>query len=285
MKMSDILFFLQRHATTGSNKKNIYRSWSNAPDAQLDPIGKKEAAEAAEFYASVKAPIELIIADTLDRVVETCEAIALKFPQSKMEMVRGLHPLNMGDWTGKSKDAHPVGSFLKDKSKKIPGGETVNDFNHREERVFGLIFDIARNNPGGHIIVGGHGSTVAYLYNQVFKQGDEIGYEGMVDPGGIIAVTETGMYPLTKAREKKKLQDRLVRIATYPPDHQAGMKVPPGGSNCAKCEYLGEDKLTCTNKYFIEWNGSDVIPGKIDEYCSDWFETGETQEKKDGSTT
>jgi broad specificity phosphatase PhoE len=280
MKMNDILFFLQRHAETASNKKNVYRSWSNAPEAQLDAAGKKAAAEAAEYYVSVKAPIDMIIADTLDRVVETCEIIALKFPGAKMEMVRALHPLNMGDWTGKSKDTYPVEPFLKDKSKKIPGGETVNDFNHREERIFGLIFDIARNNPGGHIIVGGHGSTVAYLYNQVFKQG-EVGYEGMVDPGGIIAVTETGMFPLTKAREKKKPKDKLIRIASYPPDHKFGMTVPEGGSNCAKCEYLGDDKLTCTNKYYVDWNGSEVIPGKIEAYCCDVFEAGE--EKKDES--
>ncbi len=64
----------------------------------------------------------------------------------------------------------------------------------------------------------------------------------------------------------------------YPPDHQPGMRVPKGGSNCAKCEYLGDDKKTCKNQYFIAWGGpnkpvgSDVIPGKIDEYCSDWFE-------------
>ncbi len=58
----------------------------------------------------------------------------------------------------------------------------------------------------------------------------------------------------------------------YPPDHQPGMRVPKGGSSCESCEYLGDDKKTCTNKYFIKWNGSDVIPGKIDEYCSDWYE-------------
>lgn len=61
--------------------------------------------------------------------------------------------------------------------------------------------------------------------------------------------------------------------ANYPVDHMAGMKVPKGGSNCAKCEYLADNKTDCTNKYFQKWNGSPVIPGPIDEYCSDWFET------------
>jgi hypothetical protein len=65
----------------------------------------------------------------------------------------------------------------------------------------------------------------------------------------------------------------------YPPDHQAGMRVPKGGSDCAKCEYLAADRTSCTNKFFIAWKGpnkpagSSKIPAPIDEYCSDWFET------------
>ncbi len=61
-------------------------------------------------------------------------------------------------------------------------------------------------------------------------------------------------------------------VPTYPKDHAAGMRVPNGGSNCAKCRYLREDKKTCGNKYFVKWNGSNVIPAPVSEYCSDYFE-------------
>lgn len=60
--------------------------------------------------------------------------------------------------------------------------------------------------------------------------------------------------------------------AEYPADHQAGMRVPKGGSDCQKCRFLGSDRKTCTNQNFIRWNGSNLIPAPIDEYCSDWFE-------------
>jgi hypothetical protein len=50
------------------------------------------------------------------------------------------------------------------------------------------------------------------------------------------------------------------------------MRVTKGGSMCGNCEYLGKDRLTCTNEYFIKWHGSNVIPAPIDEYCSDWWE-------------
>jgi hypothetical protein len=69
------------------------------------------------------------------------------------------------------------------------------------------------------------------------------------------------------------------RKAEYPADHKPGMEVPKGGSSCASCEYLGKDQKTCTNKYFIKWNGSALIPAPIDEYCSDWFETADKDEE------
>lgn len=59
---------------------------------------------------------------------------------------------------------------------------------------------------------------------------------------------------------------------TYPTDHKAGMRVPKGGSSCASCEYLADNKTDCTNEYFQKWHGSPVIPAPIDEYCSDWYE-------------
>ena len=60
------------------------------------------------------------------------------------------------------------------------------------------------------------------------------------------------------------------------------MPVPKGGSSCAKCEYLQDDKKRCKSAGFIAWDGakanppkpkgSDVIPAPIDSYCSNWFD-------------
>lgn len=64
----------------------------------------------------------------------------------------------------------------------------------------------------------------------------------------------------------------------YPPSHKAGMKVPIGGSMCANCRFLSDDQKHCTSDYFIRWEGenkpagSNVIPGEIDAYCSDFYE-------------
>jgi hypothetical protein len=60
-----------------------------------------------------------------------------------------------------------------------------------------------------------------------------------------------------------------------PADHQAGMKVPHGGSSCANCKFLRmeQDGPHCEASYFVQWNGgNDKIPtDNPEEYCSDWF--------------
>ena len=59
---------------------------------------------------------------------------------------------------------------------------------------------------------------------------------------------------------------------TYPADHQVGMKVPKGGSDCAKCEYVSRNEKRCLNGDFQKWNGSEFLPAPADEYCCDFFE-------------
>jgi hypothetical protein len=60
-------------------------------------------------------------------------------------------------------------------------------------------------------------------------------------------------------------------LPKYPKDHQVGMKVPKGGSDCAKCEYNSADRKRCSQKDFVKWNGSAVLPAAADEYCCDFF--------------
>lgn len=69
-----------------------------------------------------------------------------------------------------------------------------------------------------------------------------------------------------------KLKEAVSRKPTYPPNHVPAIKVPVGGSSCLKCRFLGEDKKTCKNKYYILWNnGSNKLLAPADRFCSDWF--------------
>ena len=64
----------------------------------------------------------------------------------------------------------------------------------------------------------------------------------------------------------------------FPPVRRYGEEVPKGGSMCANCEYLSDDKKHCKNKAFVAWKGPDkpagsnVIPKPADRYCSIFWE-------------
>lgn len=67
-----------------------------------------------------------------------------------------------------------------------------------------------------------------------------------------------------------------------PPNHQLGMRVPKGGSMCARCEFLSSP-TTCGNKGFVEWNGGAKLPDPADEYCCDLYEIAKPERADGGS--
>jgi len=123
--------------------------------------------------------------------------------------------------------------------------------------------------------------TVGYL-----KPGTEAQYLKLVNPleGDRIILKNLVFSHLDKSQTElekysKGTSEEKLAMPELPPNHHAAMRVPKGGSCCANCEYLGDDKKSCRNDYFIKWDGgkekpadSDRLPYPADEYCSDWYE-------------
>jgi len=274
MNASQPLFVLCRHGRTAGNEKNVYRGLSNAAYAQLDENGRQDARDAGIYLKGLGFEFPVILVDDLDRTQETAKIIAEILGIKEIITDKRLRPVDVGDYTGKSKIEYPLDQFMNNPSKRIPGGDKLSQFNKREAEVFGQIAEAIaqlRKQTGKPVmfLIVGHGSNASFLYHNVNKGGKEIGYEGMTEPGGIMAFfTKEGLIPIFKKRDKAKLD-----APQYPSDHKPGMRVPKGGSNCANCEYLKDpEKKICGNPYFVKWNGSEIIPGEIDAYCSDWWE-------------
>lgn len=284
MKASnDILFFTGRHGRTAANDKDVYRSWSNAPEAQLSDEGRDDADEMGLFFKRNLIPIRLIVTDTLDRTHETAQIVAKILGISPILRSPRLLPLNMGEYTLKSKKEFPLDDFLKNPSKQIPGGDSINSFDERQADVFADVLKKAQSINDGFVLVIGHGSNNSFLNNRLYFPKDKsmaVGYEGLVNPGGVVMATDSELCPLTNVRHKEPLI-QISKNFVLPRNHEPGMQVPKGGSSCAKCEYLADNKTDCNNEYFIKWNGGPRIPGKIDEYCSDWFDFKKRKEEKE----
>lgn len=72
---------------------------------------------------------------------------------------------------------------------------------------------------------------------------------------------------------RKAYLDSLERKKiSYPPNHKPVLEVPKGGSSCANCKYVSQDKKQCSNTYFIQFNGSNKLPYPANSMCSDWWE-------------
>jgi broad specificity phosphatase PhoE len=241
--LDNTLFLMMRHGHTPANDERLYRSWSNAPKAQLDDEGQSDAREAGEWLLAHKIPIGIIVCDSLDRTMEAAEILGDTIGVDQIVAMRGLHPLHMGDWTLMSKDEHPVDELIKDQNKRIPGGETKKEFNNRQMATYQKIFKLAGEYQDEKVITVGHGSNTSFLHNHVFNEGDEkTGYEGLVEPGGLIAATKGGLVPLTKIRgneDEKESKERHGRFLADDP-------------KIAYCELQGAVKDADCKKVFVE---------------------------------
>ena len=230
------LFAIVRHGATKGNSKNEYRSWSNDPDAQLTGAGRDGVRESALWLQKSGQSFPLIISDDLDRAVETRKILKdiLQIPVDQTDP--RLRPLNVGKFTGKKKSDYPLDKYLKNKALKIPGGESVNEFNSRQAKFFDYVSQVVAKL--GPILLVGHGSTVSFLHNH-FNAGGEIGYEGLVNPAGVLMFTSKGVEPLTNKREGSQ-SSMAVGTATsgyVTPEEN----VPP--RSCWHCRYFSRDTI------------------------------------------
>ncbi len=201
------IFYAVRHGRTDSNTKDNYRGWSNGPDAQLSAQGREDARQAGLWLQRQGLKFDIAIVDDLGRTQETAKIVCGILGIKHIITDTRARPLNVGDYTGKSKAEHPLEEFIANRAKKIPGGEALNGFDKREQSLFDNIFETVEK-TGKLILFFGHGSNMSYLANSVrrFRKQPEVGYEGVTNPGGVAMFSDKGLFPLLNAREGSQIQ-------------------------------------------------------------------------------
>lgn len=272
--MQSNLFLIARHGETPANDKHEFVSHS---DISLNEKGEKQAHEAGDFIAHLSLPITHVISSPLNRAQETAAIICNVLHIPEFYVDDRVTDLDVGDLTGKNEDENPIDEYLNDPDRKFPNGESINDFQDRQHSFAKELLDQISSGEilAGSVLVVSHSPIIAYWHN-IQNPKAPIGIRGLVRPGGVVSVTDDDVFPLFGRKPTpEEIQNKNIH---YPPDHQPGMKVPKGGSMCKNCKFLKDPEgKICGNKDFIRWNGSDVIPGEIDSYCSDWFVPQETE--------
>jgi broad specificity phosphatase PhoE len=236
--MPEILFWGVRHGRTQGNEDNRYRGWSNEEFAQLGPEGQADIMEAALYLKKQGLKFDIILSDDTDRAKASAAILQqiLDIPESEVD--KRLRPLNVGKFTGKSKYFHPLDSYLKNRNKKIPGGENMVGFDKRLASVVRDILELIAQTKV-RVLVILHGSTISFLHNAT-NPGKQVGYEGIVHPGGVISFSKEGVTTRLKkksaegehpdsAHEDKKLEQSAV---LYMPGK---MIARTAGARCGSC--------------------------------------------------
>lgn len=226
------------------NEQDKYRGWSNEEWAQLSPDGKDDVREAAIYLKKAGLDFPIILTDDLARSVESASIVMSILGIKKSEVDKRLRPLNVGDYTGKSKKDHPLEEYAKDKSKKIPGGESMNQFDNRLAKITSDMLELVIKLKKPILFIG-HGSTISFLHNAVSKN-TKVGYEGLVSPGGVLVFSSEGFFPVLKQQaaegEKSPISDGTA-LSGFVTDEE---NRPP--RECWNCRSAIEDadrKLSC----------------------------------------
>lgn len=199
------LFFIGRHGETGLNQSGRYRGWSNGPDAQLNEEGIQATHEMGVFLSKLGQEFSRIVVSPMNRAQYTGALCAQYLGIKTIEIDDRLLPLNVGDLAGLVKADHPIGAYLKNKNKRFPNGETVNEFESRQhEFAMDILESIEKSkaNEDVETLVIAHVSNVMYWWNlQTGANNDEYLDEStdLIKPGGVAMITEHTTLPIFKA--------------------------------------------------------------------------------------
>ena len=185
------LLLLMRHGETDLNKNKEFRGWD---DPVLNEDGFREARDAKSFLKRFR--INLVVHSDMKRTTQMAETIGIK----PMEADHRLRPLNVGVFAGQKKTPATTKMFdyyLANRGRKIPQGESINDFEQRYEPV--LREGVEYGESGKLALFSVHTSNIIAAQNLLtgIERNEEKG--NLLKPGGVAGVFREGNKYVVKA--------------------------------------------------------------------------------------
>ncbi len=153
--MAATTFFFVRH---GESEANVAHRFSGRVDSPLTERGRRQAVAVAD--ALVDVPFDRIVATPLSRSLDTALVVARR-RRMPVDIEPGLIEIDVGEGTGAHIDeVRGLPAWKDDGFVAWPGGETLEQV---LERGLGAIRRLAREAPGGKLLVIGHGGVTRIL--------------------------------------------------------------------------------------------------------------------------
>jgi broad specificity phosphatase PhoE len=203
--------YIVRHGETELNAQNCFRGWENPI---LNESGMKAAEEIANYFSYER--IGRVVCSDLDRAQQTAEYImntgAAACPYLSPDF--NLRPWNIAAFAGCEKTPaleKKLDYYIQRPDLKIPDGESLFDFQNRQES---LLSYIANPYEGLPTVIVTHTSNLTYLAEMIDKDNGldpsrDPEVHDIVEPGGIVAVYmdtngKMALQPRLGAIEKEK---------------------------------------------------------------------------------
>ena len=188
--------YVVRHGTTDLNAEDRYRGQLNIP---LDKKGKEDAESLRDFFKDKE--IGKAWTSDLSRASDTARTI-LRGKNIPATRDADLRPLDAGKFAGKKKSESKdeMKKYQNDTSKKIPGGESIDNLHSRNRRP--LLKALRAGINGKPSLVSTHSSVIHSLGHILHGKHDV----ALVEPGGVVAVNWDGKKfnakPIVKPKTK-----------------------------------------------------------------------------------
>jgi len=148
-------FYFVRH---GESEANATRRFAGRSDSPLTERGRQQAEAVAETLAGTK--FDRIVATPLHRSLDTAKVIAAR-TGTPVEIEPDLIEIDVGDKTGAAWDEiAALPNWRDDGFVAWPNGETLEAV---LARSLGALRRLARETPGGKVLVVGHGGVTRIL--------------------------------------------------------------------------------------------------------------------------
>ena len=151
------MLYVIRHGETTHNAEGRIRGMD---DPSLTPKGRREAIGVGKL---MKGKFDRIVADGMNRTQQTAHLIA---PGHKVETDKGLATLDVGEYSGKKStpklEKQFNSQYVDHPDKKIPGGESVNDWLPKIKSTYGKYLQQSKDED---IALVTHGRPMAAVKN------------------------------------------------------------------------------------------------------------------------
>lgn len=135
--------------------------------------------------------MDFLVSSDLERAVQTAKIIGEYLGLSQLQLDWHFRPWNVGNFTGEvSEKAHPeLMKYVKDRFKKVPGGESFEEF---DQRFMKALSGVLHDHDGQDVMLVTHhrGDRVIAANKSGTFDPEQMNREG-IDPAGIVIYEHT----------------------------------------------------------------------------------------------